>query len=536
MKVEQVQIKERPLIDAYRFNFQEVQEFFQYDPSDPKSFEKRYQYLQSRAYPRANVCQALARYNQLIGASQATMENIERLADERTVAVVTGQQAGVLTGPLYTIYKAITVIQLAKKLSNEGIPTVPVFWIASEDHDFLEIATTYFLNRHHEEVELSLSGDGERQPIGRIHLVNEVQILLDELMEKSLNTEFKLEMILRLREMAESSSDLAQWFGRIMAWLLAETGLIFVDALDSTLRQLGRNFFHQVIEQNEKITKCLKDAEERLTLKEYPAQIHKKDHQVHLFLIDTDGRYPLDQEGNGYILRGTDRFLTKEDLQKWIDNSPETVSTNVVTRPIFQDLLFPTIAYVGGPGETAYYAQYRGIYSLFNMEMPIIYPRISITLVEPTIAKGLRKVDLTPEQIFTQFAEIKQQCLNERDELDLKGKFNRIKGLIIPEYQKLIKEIQSLDDKFKDLGKQNLQRIIEEINYLEEKANHQHRKNSEDILRQLEKIKINLQPNGVFQERRFNIFPYLFKYQRNLIHHILDEQMLSFAVHYFIYL
>lgn len=536
MKVEQVQIKERPLIDAYRFNFKEVQEFFQYDPSDPESFEKRYQYLQSRAYPRANVCQALARYNQSIGASQMTMENIERLVDERTVAVVTGQQAGVLTGPLYTIYKALTVVQLANKLSTEGIPAVPVFWIASEDHDFPEIAGTYFLNRDHEEEEVRLNGDVERQPIGRIHLVNEVQTLLDEFAEKSLDTEFKAEMIQRIREMAECSSDLAQWFGRIMAWLLAETGLIFVDSLDPTLRQLGKAFFQQVVEQNTEITQHLKNAEERLAKKGYPAQTHKRDHQVHLFLIDADDRYPLDQEGSGYILRGTDRFLTEADLVDWMENSPETVSTNVVTRPVFQDLLFPTIAYVGGPGEIAYYAQYRGIYPLFDLEMPIIYPRISITLIERTIAKNMKKYDLTPEQVFTQFAEIQKKYLLERDELGLNEKFSKIKGLIIPEYQKLIKEIQSLDPKFKDLGKQNLQRIIDEINYLEEKANHQHRKNSEDLLRQLDKIKINLQPNGIFQERRFNIFPYLFKYQKSLIYRILDEEFLSFADHYLVYL
>ncbi|AZR73212.1 bacillithiol biosynthesis cysteine-adding enzyme BshC [Anoxybacter fermentans] len=536
MKVEEIRISERPLIDDYRYNFKKVKEFFQYNPHNPFSFDQRYQYLMNQSYPLKELADALMSYNRLLGASQKTFENIQRLAKGEAVVVITGQQAGVLTGPLYTIYKALTVIQLADRLTMRGISTVPVFWIASEDHDFYEISRIYFLNRDHEEIEVRLTGEVYRQPIGKLNMQNEIQQFLNQFEKKSPDTEFKPEMIEKLKEMAKESTDLAQWFGRIMTWLLKDTGIIFVDALDPELRRLGKEFFFQVLKKSNQITVLLKDAGKRLIQAGYPVQIQKNDDQVHLFLIEEDARYPLEKIDGGYQLRGKDRVYSIEEIKTWIEKQPETVSTNVVTRPLLQDLLFPTIAYVGGPGEIAYFAQYRKIYSLFDMEMPIIYPRVSMTLIENTIFRSLKKYDIRPIDVFVRFDEIRDKHLSEVDQLNIKAKFNLIKKKFIPEYQKLIKDLQQLDSKFKKLGSDNLKRIIDEINYLENKALHQHRKNSEILLRRLDKIEMNMYPNGNFQERRFNIFPYLFKYQQTLIQELLKLDLLSFNCHYLIYL
>ncbi len=536
MKVEQIRISERPLIDAYRDNFLQVKDFFEYNPNDVNSFVQRYQYLQKRNFQRESVVNVLIEYNQRIGASQKTLANLNKLISPDTVVVITGQQAGVLTGPLYTIYKALTVITLTEDLNAKGIPTVPVFWIASEDHDFQEIAGVYFLNREHAEVEVKLQGMVNRQPIGRLKLESEVQKFLVEFNEATPDTDFKSDIMKRIKDMAEGSQDLGEWFARIMAWLMEDTGIIFVDSLDPHLRKLGQDFFLQVLEKNDQITHCLSESEEMLRMAGYPAQIHKTDNQVHLFLIKNDARYPLDLTDSGYLLRGLEEGMTREEVVNWIKTSPESISTNVVTRPLFQDVIFPTIAYIGGPGETAYYSQFKEIYRLFDMEMPIIYPRISITLIESSIARSLQKYELNPQQIFQEFDNIREDFLAEADELQLKDRFNQIKGLFIPEYQKLIKELTLLDGKFKNLGSQNLQRIIEEINYLEEKAYHQHRKNSEILLRQLDKLKMNLYPNDILQERRLNILPYIFKYQSKLIKELKDLNLLSGNYHYLIYL
>ncbi|MCK4260458.1 MAG: bacillithiol biosynthesis BshC [Halanaerobiales bacterium] len=196
-------------------------------------------------------------------------------------------------------------------------------------------------------------------------------------------------------------------------------------------------------------------------------------------MIDGDRRYPVYKVENGYMLTGQEKVLTKEEIKEWIEDQPETVSTNVVTRPIFQDILFPTIAYVGGPGETAYFAQYQEVYKLFYMEMPIIYPRISITLIEKAIAKSMQKYNMTLLEVFHQFDAIRDKYLSETDTLNVKVRFAQIKKMLTPEYQKLIQDLQKLDPKFKKMGSQNLQRLIEEMGYLEDKAHHQHRKNSE---------------------------------------------------------
>lgn len=537
MKVEQVQIPERPLIDAYRYHFQQVQEFFTYDPNQAESFQKRYASLIQRSFPRAAVVEALSAYNQELGASEKTLANIQRLRDDKTVAVLTGQQAGVLTGPLYTIYKALTVIQLAERMTADGMPTVPIFWIASEDHDFYEIAGVYCLNREHQEIEVRLTGESERKPIGRLSLQEEVTVFLNEFDAATPDTEFKPAMMERLREMAAASTDLAQWFARIMTWLLTDTGLIFFDALDPALRRLGKEFFLDVFEKHTLITERLHEADARLQKAGFPSQVQTTAGQVHLFLLENDARYSLEEStADAYLLRGQERIYAADEIKTWITTYPETVSTNVVTRPLFQDILFPTLAYIGGPGEIAYYAQYREVYELFDLEMPIIYPRVSITLIERAIAKGLQKYDLTPLDLVFHYETIREQFLAEADTLNLHERFGRFKGVVIPEYQHLIQDLQQLDPKFKELGMQNLQRVLDEVGYLEEKANQQHRKNSEDLLRSLDKFRMNLAPRGIFQERRLNIFPYMFKYQETLLHDLLALDLLAANGHHLVYL
>lgn len=536
MRVEKVMIRDKPLVDAYRNDFSQVADFFEYDPNEPASYTKRYAFLQQRVYQRQRLVEVLTNYNARIGAGQKTLNNIQNLSSPETSVVITGQQAGIFTGPLYTIYKAITVLKLAEDLSKTGRPTLPVFWIASEDHDFQEIASIYFLNQDHQEERLSLSGETERRPIGKINLQLEVQKLIDQFARATQDTEFKTEMIGQLQRLAEKSDTLAEWFARVMTWLFSDTGLIFVDALEPEFRQLGQKLFLQILEKNDQITECLRTAEKELLAKGYSPQIHKATNQVHLCLIDEDDqRYPVDRLEESYQLRGK-KILSKEELSDWLNTKPETVSTNVVTRPLFQDLLFPTIAYVGGPGEIAYYAQYKKIYQIFEMEMPIIYPRASLTLLEPAINRGLEKYQLVPNEIIQNYSEIRTGLLNQSDQLQIAVKFNELKNRFIPEYQTLIDQLSQLDGKFSYLGEKNLERIIKEINYMENKAQQQHRKNSEVLLDHLERLKINLYPDDRLQERRFNIFPYLFKYQTKLLDELLKLDLSIGDGHYLIYL
>lgn len=536
MRVERIQIPERPLIDAYRNDFQRVAEFFQYNPMNPDSFKDRYDYLQRCKFPRAEVTDALASYNAAIGAASHTMENIQRLREEKTVAVITGQQAGVLTGPLYTIYKALTAVQLAERLSADGMPAVPVFWIASEDHDFLEISAASFLNREHQVVDVSLRAETGRKPAGRLNLQAEVAEFLNELAAATTDTDFKPALLAELSELARQSASLADWFGQILAWLLRETGIIFVDALDPALRRLGQGFFLEVFQRNEEITSTLQATDARLKEAGFPLQVQTGVDQVHLFLIANDHRYPLEKVDGGFSLRGREGIFSSAEISQWIEREPENTSTNVVTRPLFQDMIFPTVAYIGGPGETAYYAQYRQVYALFNMQMPIIYPRASLTLVEKAIAKTMDKQRVTASEVLEKFEEVRASHLAQVDVINIPGKFQEFKKRFIPEYRRLIQELNHLDAKFHGLGSENLNRIVQEINYLEDKAQQQHRKNCEELLGQLNKIKLNLMPGDNFQERRLNIFMYLFKYQLAFIHELSKLDMLQPNCHQIVYL
>lgn len=537
MRVEKVIISEQPLIDAYRDDFSKVTDFFQYDPHKPAAFEERYAFLEKQVYQRQTLIDVLMSYNTKIGAGQRTLTNIQTLKSPETMVVITGQQAGILTGPLYTIYKALTVVQLAEHLSKRGLPTLPVFWIASEDHDFQEIASVYLLNPDHQGIKIQLKGENDRRPIGKLNLQLEVQQLIDQFATATLDTEFKAEMISKIRRLAEESHNLVDWFAKMMAWLFNDTGMIFVDALEPEFRKLGQDLFLRILDKNEQISNRLDIAGRNLLARGYLPQVQKAAHQVHLFLIAEDGRrYPLDKLEQKYYLRGQKTSYDQHEIQNWLIESPETVSTNVVTRPLFQDLLFPTIAYVGGPGEIAYYAQFKEVYPLLGMEMPIIYPRASLTLLEPSINKGLEKYQLTPIDIIEKYSDIRERFLRQTDEFQITAKFKELRDQFVPKYQTLIGEVSQLDEKFAKIGERNLQRIVKEITYFEDKAQHQHRKNSQVLLHQLDKLKMNIYPDDIFQERRLNIFPYLFKYQTRLVDELLKIDLSTLNCHHLIYL
>ena len=372
--------------------------------------------------------------------AEAVRGGIARLRDPESVAVVTGQQLGLFGGPLYTVYKALTAVRLARQFEDEtGRPAVPVFWLADEDHDFAEVHATTLLDpspgagaaRYASVPAAYVDGvppDANRGPVGRLTLGPSVVEALDAVEAALPPTPAAAALLEGLRADWAPGTRWRDAFARTLRRLTAGAGLVFASADDARLKRLVTPLIRQEVERWPDTLAVLEDVSGRLRADGFHAQVASR--PVNLFLFHEGQRLPLDPEAGGFRLRGTGERLSADDLLALLDEAPERFSPGVVLRPLMQDRLFPTAAYVGGPGEVAYFAQLKPVYDLFGVPMPVVYPRASLTLVPEKVDRildryGLALDDLTRagEGQEETLAALHRRLALERSEVDLGARF-----------------------------------------------------------------------------------------------------------------
>lgn len=532
-----IRLTAAPAIDAFLHNFAQVASAFEYDWRDQASFVRRATHLVANWQgDRGALAGALERYNQAIGADEAALANVRRLREDQTLTVVTGQQAGIFTGPAYSIYKAITAIRLAREQSDRlGVPVVPVFWIAGEDHDFAEVNAVWApTNAGLTKMQVDHEPP-TRRSVGYIPLPSTLPDAIDALLEQLPETEFKPLVAAKLREAAEGAGALAlpegddpaaptyaDWFARLMAWFFAGTGLLFVNSADPALRQLERDFFLQAIESADRVDAAFAAGLARWESLGFAPTVERQEGHLNLFTYVNGERLPLIGDGQAWCVRDRESLRwTKAELLERARRSPELFSTNVVLRPVVQGALFPDLAYVGGPGEINYFGLYRDVFGALGRQMPVIYPRFSATLVEPALARYLEKQGLTLPDVCYRLAEKRQELLEREDRLGLAALFDEFRTGFDARYATLVEAVLSLDGSLSYVAEENRKQIRAQINRLEDKARQQHRKNCEVALRQFERLGAHLYPGGL-QERVVSIIPYLVKYGPDLVTKLVD--------------
>jgi len=516
------------LADRFLSDFGAVSEFYAYDPSDPASFQRRREALTgAEGGDREALADALLAYNEKIGCTETTRRNIAKLRAANAAAVVTGQQAGVLTGPLYTIYKTITAILLARKWEAElGIPVVPVFWVASEDHDYSEINHIDLPDGRGgiERLTLPYTPHG-KVSVGHLPALPAGLELIEALDYAVPDSVHKAEMLDLLRRTVQVSDNLAEWCVRLMSELFGRHGLVCFDPLEPAFRaQLG-GFFNRALQANQAVGAALATATGRITAKGFAPQLSLEANNTNLFLYDAGERLPLaSADGSQFWLRDrSDRSYTLAELLALAADCPDRFSPNAALRPVAQDVLFPTLAYVAGPGEIAYYAQLRDVYPVFGREMPIIYPRLSLTLLAADEAAGLARFALDPADVLAQGREAFADYLERVDPVGIDAVFDGLGQRFSAAYAELADTLSVLNPNLRPLSEGNLGRILYQVNYLRRKAKHRLRQNNRLVIREFEAILTNLQPKGEKQERVFNIFPYLIRYGAGLIDVLLGH-------------
>jgi bacillithiol biosynthesis cysteine-adding enzyme BshC len=545
MKLQQIHWEQSQLLaEHYIHDYTKVQELFEYNPWATESLGERADWLDRQGAfcaPREAMVQALEQFNRRFNNTEKVIESIHRLQRNNALVVVGGQQAGLFTGPLLVIHKAISIIRAAKEAEQRlNRPVIPVFWIAGEDHDFDEVNHIRHLTSQLsvEKLELtSITNQGKRVPISRLAISTEQWERVLGLLDASLiQTDFKPCWMGKLRELCAQSHTLVDLFAGMMGLLFGSEGLVLMDSDDPNLRKLEAPFFRELIVKQQAVAQSLAVTKECLTGLGYESQAEVREGNANLFVVHDGERLLLQRQGDYYTDK-TERYrMSESELLTLTEQHPENISNNVITRPLMQNYLFPVLSTVLGAGEIAYWALTRGAFRTMGHQMPIILPRLEFTLVEGTVQKQLDKLDLTFQEAVSHLEEKREAWLAAQDSLGLTQMFTDVKSQFDALYSPLLASISTINPGLRQLGETNHQKILEQIQFLEARSKDAFEAQFDAAKRQYERIRQSLTPLGKRQERVYNIISYLNKYDDGWLKDLLNTELEWNGMHYAVYL
>ncbi|HEY4422796.1 MAG TPA: bacillithiol biosynthesis cysteine-adding enzyme BshC [Pyrinomonadaceae bacterium] len=489
---------------------------------------------------RARVCDALAAMNQRWGAGEETLKNIELLRDEDCIAVVSGQQAGLFTGPLYTVYKALSAVKLAGCLQQRNTKAVPVFWIAAEDHDFAEVAKAELIGRDCQlkSVAVSEALHREGQPVGQVKLDESIDAVVDELFELLPASEFAADMKALVKSAWQPGRGYVESFATMMTALLGRYGLIFLDPLDPALKQLAAPLYSEAARRAPEIATALEQRSAELERAGYHAQVLATANSFPLFLHDEEGRrHAVVRVENGkYRTKASEQEYTAEELGTLAEEQPERFSPNVTLRAVVQDYLLPTIAYYGGAAEIAYFAQTAEVYRVLERPPTPILPRSSLTMIEHHTGRLLERYDLTLADFFEGLEPVIKRVVEEHLAADSAKVFADAEQNMNHELDRLRQELQSIDPTLANALETGRKKINYQLDGLKQRFVRAQMTRDEAAHRQLQRAFDQLYPNKDLQERHINITSLLARHGTYVIEWIFNAINLGSNEHQIVYL
>ncbi|HEX5000252.1 MAG TPA: bacillithiol biosynthesis BshC [Terriglobia bacterium] len=449
-----------------------------------------------------------------LGARQnrwgAGLRGVDKLRSG-AVAVITGQQPGLFTGPLYAALKAISAVKLARALEEMGIPATPVFWIASEDHDHAEIEWAAVLDEEGgpKRVQVLLEGRPDA-PVGWTTYGADIRSATAELFESLPASEFAGEVRAAIETIYAPGVSPVDAFARLLARLFSATELTLVDPLDPAMKDLARPALEEAVRRNPAIRAAALDASRALTAAGYHAQVHVTEQFTGLFSYEQGSRRPLKPAAL---------------------DSAENLSPNALLRPFVQDSIFPTAAYIGGPAEIAYFAQARAVYRVCGRPMPPVVPRVSATFVEPRIARALDAYRLERTDAWRG-----REFLAERAGRTLEGApaFDHVRDAVGSELESLRPVLTAVDPTLSGALDTSMRKILYQVESLRTRYVHAESRRSELMDRRLDAIVHAFYPEKKLQEREVGILSFLYRYGFGLIGRMEAKLLLDGREHQFV--
>jgi bacillithiol synthase len=514
-----------PLARDYVHAFSRLAPFYAHDPHAPGSYEIQSGRCDARAYPREALREALLAQQAAWNPPEIAYRRIAELCAPQGLAVFTGQQTGLFGGPLFTLYKALTTVSLAARLQQElRRPVVPMFWMASEDHDVAEADHVHLADRTGGLIQLRHHAWGP--PPGfipaNLRLGPAIQETLGRLKDLLPATEFTASLCDALAQAYAPERTLTEAFARWMIHLLGETGLVLVDAADPRMKQLAADIFRRELDEAPRSSGLILEASHALRALGYPAQIEARPDGVNCFLLQ-DGRRALVRNQEGIQLRDSREPLSSASLRRILEEAPERFSPNVALRPVVQDALFPNLAYIAGPGELAYFAQLGSVYAAFEVPMPVIVPRASLSLLEPRTARLLERFHLGLPDLTVEPEQLASRILRTQLPPDLEATLAAARIQIDELFLRVGGAVASVDPTLKATAGQTAGHVKGHLEQLERKAVQALKRREADTRQQLQRLCEALMPTGKLQERIYPALPYLAKYGPRLIQTLREQ-------------
>jgi bacillithiol synthase len=485
------------------------------------------------------LCDALEEMNRKFGAGQKCLENIALLRQSDAVAVVTGQQAGLFTGPMYTIYKALSAIKAAECLRGRGFNAVPVFWVATEDHDFDEVSKTFVLNRSGELKEVAIEPEHchENLPVGYIKLDQSIKPAVDGLLSELIPTEFTDEVRGLIDGSWVPGEYLGDAFGHLLSRLTEEYGLVVLCPLNRKIKQLAAPIYIEAIRKSDEIVRALRERSDKLVEEGYTAQVLIGEDYFPLFWQgDDDTRNALKKSESGtFRTRDGSREFTLDELADTASTEPWRFSPSVVLRSVVQDYLLPTVCYFGGAAEIAYFAQSGEVYRVLGRPATPILHRQSFTVIESRNAKTLKRYELGLLDLFKGEDNIIPEIVEKHLNRELASLFAKVEEDINIELNRLDQALAQYDVSLVENLAKRRRKILYHIGALRHKFHRAQVRKDEVIQHQIENLFDALLPNRHLQERSLNVTYFINRYGPQFIGWMYSAVDLDDKAHRLIY-
>ena len=472
----------------------EIRKFFPTQP-DAENIAAFAESLPRDGNREARVADALEKQNRAWGASEQTLRNIQRLR-EGAFAVVTGQQVGLFGGPLMSLLKVGSLLALAKQVQQSGVECAPVFWLATEDHDLDEINQALFLTHDFQLVPFKANTSGTAgAPVAHIRFAegtNELVAQAAKLLGESLAADY-------LRESYVEGETFSNAFAKLYTRIFGQHGLILLDPADPELHRIAAPLFVDALHRSAELDQAVLERNRELRDGNYHEQVKVTAQSTPLFALVDGARTPV-HRANGEFAIDKER-LSSEALEKRIQAAPENFSANVLLRPVLQDYWLPTLAYIGGPAEVAYFAQAAVLYEELLGRVTPILPRMSATLIEPRIERLLLKYEVELPELFHGECELRD-CIAARSlPADLKENFELARRAVEVNLARVSASLGKLDPTLVEAAERAASKVRYQVARLEKRAAQSELRRTEILARHAAQIENALYPNKSLQER-----------------------------------
>ncbi len=533
----------------YIFNFEKLKDFFSYDYRTDASFSSRIDYVKNSYNNkfRKIIAGSLLEYNSSMNCGYRTIENINLLKKDNTLVVIAGQQPAIFTGAIFAIYKILTVLNTAEYLKNKfKMDVIPLFWNASDDNDLPEIKSIKISEGQLEKISIDvpeyLSGFSYSKMILPI---DEFENVSRKMLDNLNVSDYKKDITVFLEEIIEnlktgnkrSGISISKFYSLILSKLFNKSGLVIIDPEIPEIKKLATTLIDFDINNINKINSLIDFNSRELVSEGYHEQLKLMKGNMDFFLNTENGREMIKSRSeNSFIFEKSFKTkkneLDKNSLKDIIFKNISNVGLHVILRPLFQDFILPNIATVCGPGEISYYAQLKDVYTLFGSELPILYPRMSATLIENKVKKAVSKINMNYEDLESNQDILAGKILKKMLGFDFSNYLDNLESEMEAVLKKYLEEIKKYDIESVDaaFGRIN-QNLKKEIEILGRKVINDSKRKNGLIVESVSKIYNNILPCGKLQEREINVFEFINKYGFQII----DEVSSDFKVFQFLH-